>query len=150
MARVQPTDMVLPVQEWTLIIDGWRPDARLSLNGRRRTSIWTVRQLQADAKARVGWALREMANTVGPLPSYDQPVMVKFTFGYARRGRRDSDGLSGLVKPCLDALVDEGILKDDDTEHVRLWVTAVAPSPVQTEIRITAAVGEGGAEHERV
>lgn len=136
------TDLVLPVQDWTLVIQDWRPDARLSLNGRRRSSIWTQRKLQADAKARVGWALREWANTVGPLPTYDQLVQVKITFGYARRGRRDADGLAGMVKPCLDALVDEGVLKDDDTDHVRLWVTATAPGAVQTEIRITA-IAEG-------
>ena len=124
--------MIGYLSDWTVVIDGWRPDARLSINGRRRTNHWTVRKLQAEAKEWTQWALRGAATeNGGQLPKFSGLVEVKVTFCYTTHRRRDPDGLAGMVKPCLDAMVAEGILQDDDTEHVRLLVTARCPVPMQ-------------------
>lgn len=41
--------------------------------------------------------------------------------------RRDNDNLVATLKPCIDALVDEGVLADDNWQHVRLAAARIDP-----------------------
>lgn len=107
---------------WALRIEGWTPDNRLSLNGRRRTHPLQVAKLTKDTKEVVVLTIRSrnLLKTYG----VTEQANVAVVFTYPTRRRRDPDGLAGLCKPILDALVLEGLLVDDDCEHITLSVGA--------------------------
>ena len=109
---------------WSCTIDDWRPDPGLSLNGRRRLSIWTVAKLTRQAKERATWAIREHEGKHPHRGHHPEQLAVEITFGYRTQRRRDPDGLAGLAKPILDALVAEHVLLDDDSAHIDLRVRA--------------------------
>lgn len=119
---------------WTLTIPDWRPDPRLSINGRRRLHHYTEAALSKDAKERVQWAIRDELNQRPTHGWYRGQMLVVVTLGYQVRRRRDPDNCAGLIKPLADALVAEGLLADDDSEHIRL------------EIRVEV----GGADYTRI
>lgn len=106
---------------WEIVVDGWMPDGRLSLNGRRRTHPLRVAGLTTDAKLVLSGFI--LAGPAFPVPRID-PAHVAITFVYPTRRRRDPDGLAGMAKPILDTLVDFGLLVDDDCEHISLTVAA--------------------------
>lgn len=76
-----------------------------------------------------------------PLPAravFTERVSCAVTFVYPIHRRRDPDGLAGLAKPLLDALVRCLVLTDDDSEHVVLAVSAIVePKTTETRIEIT-------------
>ena len=122
---------VLPAR---IVLEGWQPDRRLSLNGRARgdgANHWATRsKLTADAKALVftGCWLKMRRFT---------RARVTITFVYPNKRRRDPDGLAGLVKPILDGMVAAEILPDDDCEHIELTLRArVEPGRTATEIEL--------------
>lgn len=92
----------------------------LSPNGRAH---WGVRN-----KARKGVAAlvagESLWRRIQPMTG---PVRVTFRYIRPTRGRVDLDNLStGVSKACLDALVRQGVLEDDDSRHVvELRVEAV-------------------------
>ena len=45
-------------------------------------------------------------------------LVVTLHYRQAVKRRLDAHNLYALVKPCVDGLVDAGIVPDDDTEHV--------------------------------
>lgn len=62
-------------------------------------------------------------------------------------GRWDPHNLNPTTKPCLDGLVDAGVLGDDDTKHVRrVSMEAGAPDALRPRLTLVitpvAAVGE--------
>lgn len=118
----------------TVTIPGWVPDSRLSLNGRRRAGSWRETwRLQENAKAMMIPAI--WASGVWHHLMTRAHVTVEFV--YPVRRRRDADNLAGLAKPLLDALVGEGVLKDDSAEFVQLTVCAVVePGVTETRVRI--------------
>jgi crossover junction endodeoxyribonuclease RusA len=61
----------------------------------------------------VGWLAREQK-----LPTGLDRVDVELLMIPADRRRRDPDNLAGVLKPCLDGLVDVGVLPDDSATHV--------------------------------
>lgn len=116
-----------------LVLRDWVPNSSLSLNGRHRTHWRVIQMWRDDALTRVYVALQEAL----PFPWFER-ARVEFTFVYPTRRRRDPDGLSGLCKPCLDALVRWSVIPDDDSEHVELSVRAVVePKVLETRISIT-------------
>lgn len=63
------------------------------------------------------WQAAAMIQDQKPIAKQNAPVRVFFTIG--EKGlRKDSDG-DNLLKCLLDALVDNGILPDDNRQHVR-------------------------------
>jgi Holliday junction resolvase RusA-like endonuclease len=97
---------------------------------------------RADAvsqwRASVGWKARE-AN----LPTRLGTVDVELMMIPADRRRRDPDNLAGVLKPCLDALVDVGVLEDDSAAHVASVTLRVArPRPSLTAHRWLLSVWE--------
>lgn len=136
-------------QAMHLVLPDFTPDNRLSLNGRRRTHWTIVRTLQNAAKWHIVEALgtwqqqapeTEVADWLWQdggyrFPQIQAQVTIEFVFPTQRR--RDPDGLAGLAKPLLDALVSRGVLLDDDAEHVSLTVTATVSKGVhETRIMI--------------
>ena len=92
----------------TVTIPG-TPDACLSLNGRAH---WRV-------KNRYAREYRETARFAAMAARAEQgsirgAVEVHYVFAWEKgRKRMDFDNLVGLGKPCLDGLVDAGIMGDD-------------------------------------
>jgi hypothetical protein len=134
-----------------LVIPDWVPDMGLSLNGRRRASPWDIRAWQQAAHERVTIALWQApwhprGRSQMPRFVYAR-VAVEFVFPVRRR--RDPDNLAGLVKPCLDTLVTEGLLMDDDCDHLELSIRAVVEKgKTETRICIEGAPGGRGAGRE--
>jgi len=131
-------------QTLTMEIPDWVPSSVLSLNGRRRAHWTTIRAYQEQAKWKLSEALRVgigwrgipwAAGEFGQVPPLKARVSIDFV--YPRRRRRDPDGLAGLCKPLLDTLVFEGVLLDDDSEHIELSVRAVVERGIMaTRIKI--------------
>lgn len=86
-----------------------------------------------DWREAAGWAIR--AGQLRPVTSY--PVQVTITLRTLHR--RDIDN---VVKPLLDALVDVGILKDDDWAHVSRII--VQHEPVAHSSSVWVTVQENG------
>lgn len=95
----------------------------LSLNQR---SSWQARARKtADVRTAVGWTIR-----AARIPRLDGRPTVLLTYVPRDRRRRDRDNLVATLKPCVDALVDMGVLVDDDPTHVdTLMPTIGDPSP---------------------
>lgn len=71
-------------------------------------------------KARI---VAEVRRSVGFLAKYRQiprcqRITVQLHYAPGRRGKRDPMNLTPASKPCIDGLVDAGIVIDDDSEHV--------------------------------
>lgn len=58
------------------------------------------------------------------LYSPNKPVVVKFTW-HERTKRRDADNVASAKKFILDAMVEQGILKDDSRKYVRGFYDSV-------------------------
>ncbi len=116
--------MALGLWLWNLTVEGWRPDQRLSINGRRRLHPQQVGVLTRSAKERVMWAIRGELNQRPISGPYVGLTEVQIRFAYKIRRRRDPDNCAGMAKPILDALVAEGLIRDDSSEHIRLVVSA--------------------------
>lgn len=86
------------------------PKPPLSLNDRLhwRVKADKVKQARRDA----GWAIR-----AARLPRY-QTVHVLLHYRAPDQKRRDLDNMAATLKPVLDALVDAGVIPDDDYRHV--------------------------------
>jgi crossover junction endodeoxyribonuclease RusA len=53
------------------------------------------------------------------------------------RRRRDSDGLVATLKPCLDGIVDAGVVPDDSPEYVTWSAPIIAPAdPKDPHLRL--------------
>lgn len=108
-----------------LIVNLPWPAPPLSLNDRQhwRPKAAKVRTARDDAR----WAIK--AARLPRLPAAE----VVLVWRVRDRRRRDLDNLVATLKPCLDALVDEGVLPDDDWTHVRLASTRIdPPNPERT------------------
>jgi Holliday junction resolvase RusA-like endonuclease len=110
-----------PAASRTILIEGWVPDSDLSLNGRRRLNPLAIWRLQEVAKTRAALAIRSIGLPLAPL----HRAAVVCTFVYPQHRRRDPDNLAGLAKPLLDACRAEGLIEDDDCEHIELTVRAI-------------------------
>jgi Holliday junction resolvase RusA-like endonuclease len=86
----------------------------------------------------VGWKAREEK-----LPKRLETVDVELMMIPADRRRRDPDNLAGILKPCLDALVDVGVLDDDSAVHVASVTLRIArPRPALDRHRWLLSVWE--------
>jgi hypothetical protein len=121
----------------TITIPDFVPDARLGLNGRKRTHWHTVSALSKDAGLRMLLTLQSM-RFKGQLPTPFEVIErahITAEFVYPVQRRRDPDNLAGAWKPLGDILVREGILFEDDCAHIELTLRAVV-EPGVTETRI--------------
>lgn len=55
-------------------------------------------------------------------------VRVTLVYTPATRRTRDSDNLVGTMKPCVDGLVDAGVVADDDDGHVERGWPVIRPA----------------------
>ena len=72
---------------------------------------------------------------------------LNLTFVFAEQRRRDRDNLLSRFKPGLDAIVDAGLLLDDDAEHLQIGTVDILVDPDRaplTVIDIEEVVGNGG------
>jgi Holliday junction resolvase RusA-like endonuclease len=83
-----------------------------------------------DIKELTHWAIYQNPNKQQFKERVDVLVIAK----YKDKRRRDSDGI--CVKPILDALVDDKILKDDSTQYVRRVTTEAQIGADKNEIII--------------
>lgn len=96
------------MRTWTLDLP--LAGAPLSLNDRAH---WSARSRGAKTiREAVGWLCREQR--IPALASADVTLRV---FPPDRR-RRDEDNLVATLKPCLDGIVDAGVLTDDTPAYV--------------------------------
>lgn len=137
--------MVFPGQpaEWSITINDWVPDSRLLLNGRNRVHWGTIKSCKERTKQVIRDFLDGFPGSTDVTFSHGR---VAIEFEYVQKRRRDPDNLAGLVKPIMDALVEAGVLVDDDCEHVDLTIKARTTGRSATTIEITGPVA---AEPER-
>lgn len=99
--------------EWRLRLPYERPP--LSLNQRLH---WAAKaRLTKQVRERVAWlCLAEH------LPRGLDRIEVLLVVHPKDRRRRDGDNYVATLKPCLDGLVDHGLVPDDNSDHVRFGV----------------------------
>jgi Holliday junction resolvase RusA-like endonuclease len=124
----------------TLVLDDF-PDPqlarRLSPNGRVH---WAVRAKAKDA-ARRRIACECLLQRIVPP---DAPVRLTFRWCFPTLGRHDIDNLIATAKPLIDALVEAGVLDDDDSTHVVAVTAEVAYEKGRRALEIVIApAGEG-------
>jgi len=61
---------------------------------------------------------------------------LNLTFIFPSARRRDEDNLRARFKPGLDAIVDAGLLLDDDVEHVQLGKVDILVDPGRAPLTI--------------
>lgn len=96
----------------------WRTPP-LRANDRRSWQAQHRAFQQALTEAR--WAVR--AARLSPVQTAD----VTLHYRPATRRRQDADGIAPTLKPCLDALVAEGVLTDDSSAYVTRAAQVIHP-----------------------
>lgn len=94
----------------TVVLPWPRP---LTQNETRRLHHYSEAAQKKQLKLQARAAIR--AAQLAPIT---EPAAVIFTHRPADRRRRDTDGPAPALKAALDALVDEGIIPDDNSGHV--------------------------------
>lgn len=107
----------------------------------RRSKLYDGGTIKAWREA-AGWAARE-----AKVPQLDCPT-VRLHFYPGDNRRRDAVNLALVHKAVVDGLVDVGVLKDDDPDHVvemmpaihkgagkRRWELVITPALTDAEVR---------------
>ena len=63
---------------------------------------------------------------------------LNLTFVFPQYRRRDEDNLRSCFKPGLDAIVDAGLLLDDDAEHLEIGKVDILVDPGRAPLTIIA------------
>lgn len=110
---------------WTIRLPYATPP--LTLNGRMHWA--TKARVTREVRAHVAWAM-----------VHSQPCeRIHVTLVYVPRDkrRRDRDNLVATLKPCIDGLVDAGIVPDDSPEYVS-WTPPeiAAPDPKDPHLKL--------------
>lgn len=61
---------------------------------------------------------------------------LKLTFVFPEQRRRDRDNLVARFKPGLDAIVDAGLLSDDDAEHLEIGKVDILVDPGRAPLTV--------------
>jgi len=93
------------------------PYSQLNQNNLRRTH-WTVRSKWEKVARQEAYLLALENQEAWVMP--EGMATIYYEFIVANKRRRDIDGLLGACKPFLDGLVDAGILRDDDWQHLKI------------------------------
>jgi len=70
-----------------------------------------------------------------PLPLFTK-ARLNLTFVFAEQRRRDRDNCLASFKPGLDAIVDAGLLSDDDAEHLEIGKVDILVDPERAPLTI--------------
>lgn len=117
---------------WTIRLPYTTPP--LTLNGRMH---WAT-------KARI---TREVRGYVAGMAIYrkpnQQPIHVTLVYVPRDSRRRDRDNLVATLKPCIDGLVDAGIVPDDTPDFVSWEPPVIAePDPKDPHLRLEITRGK--------
>lgn len=88
------------------------PFQRPPLNWNDRHNRWKRARLVAAVRQDVGWIAKSHN-----IPKSER-ITVQFHYATGRRGTYDPMNFGATSKPCIDALVDCGIVRDDDPTHL--------------------------------
>jgi crossover junction endodeoxyribonuclease RusA len=116
------------VSTWVLTLPVDRPP--LSLNDRTH---WA-------RKADLSKQLRQQTHWLAAaqrLPKRVSFAEVVLTYHPTTQRRRDTDNLFATLKPCIDGLVDYGLVEDDNN---RFMLSSCVIGPVETKGRLTLTV----------
>lgn len=104
--------------EWVLELP-WST-VPLSLNQRLH---WAQKAKKTRAvRSDVGWLLRQQR-----VPVLRWPVFVELAYQPPDNRRRDRDNLVATFKPCVDALVELGLIPDDSADYVAASLPVIRP-----------------------
>lgn len=103
--------------QWTLELPYSKPP--LSLNGRLH---WAQQaRIKAEVRGAAFWLAKSQR-----IPALDRPTVV-LHYEPKGRARRDADNLVATLKPCVDGLVDAGVISDDTPDHVDTLMPVIDP-----------------------
>lgn len=125
---------------WFVVSTGERPT---TLNAERKGSRWDRSAATALWKTEAGWALK----SAGFHRLRFEAVMFEFTPVYTKGAMPDTGNVYPVEKAIVDAVVEAGVIPDDNRFHD---VGHTTRPPVKwTEVGIAVAIHPGsGAEHE--
>ena len=96
------------------------PTPPVTLNQRGGPHVRARRMAEAKDEAR--WVIRSLRPAPWPIP-----VALTLHWRGATKRRRDVDNPMPTLKAVADALVAEGVLADDDSEHVPVMTVRIHP-----------------------
>ena len=98
---------------------------------KNRTNRYAGAKLKRDIETCIGWAIKEAA-----LKPITNPCVIEIEWHEATK-RRDVDNIHSSVKFILDALVKNGILKNDSRRYVKqIYHTVVDNTTNYVVVRI--------------
>lgn len=107
------------VQAYRLTLPWSRPP--LSLNSRMH---WSAKhRATAEIRRTVGWLAK-----AAKIPAVEH-CTVQLVWAPGDRRKRETDNLVATQKPCVDSLIDAGVVLDDDPQHVTMLMPVLQPPP---------------------
>ena len=82
-----------------------------------RSNKYAGAKFKRDIEEAIGWDIKQ-ALTAKTLHPPDGAVVVRFVW-HERTKKRDADNIASAKKFILDALVNNGVLKDDSRKYVK-------------------------------
>lgn len=133
---------------WLLILPYEKPP--LLANTSNRGITRGARMAKAEQVRDIRTAVATLARDA-QIPPCDA-IHVRLHYRPKDNRRRDPDGLMPTMKPCLDALVDAGIVPDDTARYVD-WSRPVIHAPLMPDRKpalwlVIAALERTAARHE--
>lgn len=110
---------------------------------KNRANKYAGAQFKADIEEAIGWDIKQ-ALTTGALKPVTKPCMIEMLF-YESTKRRDVDNIQSSQKFILDAMVKNGILKDDSRRYVKQIKHTVIDAHID-EVRVI--INDDGYEEE--
>ena len=111
---------------WRVVVDGIPPTPNRSRRQHWAQNGGIASGWRAKAEAAAKEAIDEHG---GIVPHFDKVRMVLWVCPKTRN-RRDPDNATSAVKPCIDGLVDAGILRDDSFDVIEELTVRRYFSPV--------------------
>ena len=97
--------------QWTFVIDGKLPGANEFINAGYRNR-YCANSMKAKAEKKIAVAIEQFGK-----PRFEKPVKLGIVW-FDPNGRRDCDNIAFGKKFIQDALVRNGVLKDDSRKYV--------------------------------
>ncbi len=88
------------------------PWPRPPLNHNDRLHHMAEAPIKAEIRETVGWLAK-----AAKIPPAER-IIVQLHYAPGRKGRQDPMNWTRTTKPAIDGIVDAGVVRDDDTEHV--------------------------------
>ena len=102
----------------------------------RIRDIKTATLLQLRRRDTITWRRQDGTHEPTARPTLTVAQSVIFVYQPPDRRRRDADNMSASLKPCLDAIVQAGMLPDDSANYLAMTGQRIVPPAADKRGRV--------------